>query len=389
MNLKFKISQWVDEVLHPKTLIKNEINKEDLVKLENGFLNQLKNYTEWAFNGTVLSRRHTAVHLRLLVNLSNTIYGYLFCLTSASKHKKTSSELRLIYLNILNALEKTIAAVAQSEPKVGSKMPLTRYHYSGLKMEIKTIIKNSLNILKRSPIEKKLYDLIEREFFLFINKKEINQYEIDYTWNLSRQIANLDLADTSDLIDILFINEFNSRIFFDFYSNELNSKLKDIPNLHDQLLTIIAEQDRFNGLAGSTIKMYPCHASTYDHFKTFLANKERHLKQLINLRRVVSQDEQFSKSTHRLKIFLSVAQLGLFIRLFVEKGLLAKENIGDQFTFFASHFSTPQAPFISAESLRKKSTDVEFATAQKLKTHLIGMLNWLNENYNLSNYKGS
>eukprot|EP01132_Coremiostelium_polycephalum_P015558 gene15558-18778_t len=130
MNLKFKIFQWVDEVLHPKALINNEINKEDLVKLENGFLNQLKNYAELAFSGTVLSRRHTAVHLRLLVNLSNTIYGYLFCLTSASKHKKTSSELRLFYLNILNALEKTIGTVAQYEPKVGSKMPLTRYHFS-------------------------------------------------------------------------------------------------------------------------------------------------------------------------------------------------------------------------------------------------------------------
>lgn len=389
MNLTFKIFQWVDEVLHPKALINNEINQEDLLKLESGFLDQLKNYTEQAFIGTTLSRRHTTIQLRQLVNLSNTIYGYLICLTSGSKHKKTSSELRLIYLHLLNALEKIIAAVSQFEPKVGSKIPLTRYNYSGLKMELKTVIIDCLNILKRFPIEKKLYHLIEREFLLFINKKEINQYEVDYIWNLIRQIANLELADTSELIDILFINEFNTRSFFDFYSNDLNSRLNDIPNLHDQLLTIIAEQDRFNGLAGRKIKMFPCHVSSEDHFKTLLSNKERHLKQLIDLRRVVNQDEQFSKSKHRLKIFLSVAQLGLFIRLFVEKGLLAKENIGDQFTFFASHFSTPQAPFISAESLRKKSTDVEFATAQKLKAHLIGMLNWLNENYNLSNFKGS
>lgn len=387
MNLIFKILQWVDEVLHPKTLINSKINREDILKLENYFLNQLKHYSEQVFSGTGLSRRHTAVQLRQLVNLSNTIYGYLFCLTSTSKHKKTSSELRIIYLHLVIAIEKTIAAVAHSEPKIGLKTPLTRYSYSGLKMEIKTILKNCLNILKRSLIDEKLYNLIEREFFLFINRKEINQYAVDYTSNLIKQIANLGKADSSELINMLFMNEFNTRNFFYFYSNELNTRLKDIPNLHDQLLTIIAEQDRFNGLTGSNIKMFPCRASTNDQFKTFLVNKERHLKQLINLRRVVIQDEQFSKSTNRLKIFLSVAQLGLFIRLFVEKGLLAKENIGDQFIFFASHFSTPQAPFISAESLRKKSTDVEFATAQKLKAHLIGMLNWLNENYNLSNFK--
>jgi hypothetical protein len=70
----------------------------------------------------------------------------------------------------------------------------------------------------------------------------------------------------------------------------------------------------------------------------------------------------------------------------IEKGILVKENLGDLFKFFATHFYTPNAEYISADSLQKKSTDVEFATAQKLKGQLIGMLNWLNTNFNLSNY---
>lgn len=110
---------------------------------------------------------------------------------------------------------------------------------------------------------------------------------------------------------------------------------------------------------------------------------------MLKLRRVILQDDMLAKSMTRLKVNMPVAQFGLFIRVQIEKGLLLKENIGELFNFFAAHFYTPQTMFISPESLRKKSTDVEFSTAQKLKAHLIAMLNWLNENYNLSNYKGS
>lgn len=135
--------------------------------------------------------------------------------------------------------------------------------------------------------------------------------------------------------------------------------------------------------------MFSSLSSIEGQFKAFLSQKKRSLKEVINLRRVIIEDEQGAKTKGRLKVFLSVPQLSLFIRVLIEKGLLPKENIGELFNFFATHFSTPQTSFISAESLRKKSTDVEFSTAQKLKGHLIGMLNWLNENYNLSNYKNS
>lgn len=388
MNVTFEILQWVEEALHPRALINNKIVPEDLVKLENGFLNQLKNYKEAVFMGIKLSRRRVTIQLRQLVNISNTIYDYLFHLTPGNKPNISSSVLRSMYLHLLIELEKTIDTVGKIEPETFSKIPITLYNYSCLKMEFKIAIKDFLNTLLGSTIDTKLYQMLERNFQLFITKKEINQSEVDYTTNLVKQLVNAHVTETSQLIEMLYINGFNPGDFFYYYTNELNNRLKDIPSLHDQLLVIIAEKDRFSGLPESRIKLFPCLASIDSQFKIFLSEKESHLKELIDLRRSFSQDEQSSKSSHRLKIFLSVAQLGLFIRLFVEKGLLAKENIGDQFTFFASHFSTPQAPFISAESLRKKSTDVEFSTAQKLKAHLIGMLNWLNENYNLSNFKG-
>src|SRR5690606_13604141 len=129
--------------------------------------------------------------------------------------------------------------------------------------------------------------------------------------------------------------------------------------------------------------------SIREQIKTLFAEKKRYIRQRIELRRIEIEDAKLTEEVDRMQINLPVAQFGLFIRLFMEKGLLPKEEIGKTFAYYARHFSTPKTPFISAESLQKKSTDVEFSTAKKMKSHLIAMVNWLNEHYNVSNHKDS
>src|SRR5690606_10988817 len=127
--------------------------------------------------------------------------------------------------------------------------------------------------------------------------------------------------------------------------------------------------------------------SVREQIRTLLAQKKQNIQQRIGLRRLEVQDAKLSDKTERAQVNLPVAQSGLLIRLFMEKGLLPKEEIGKTLAYYARHFSTPKTPFISAESLQKKSTEVEFSTAKKMKGHLIGMVNWLNEHYNVSNHR--
>ncbi|MFN0293588.1 hypothetical protein [Pedobacter helvus] len=387
MNKSFKIFNWTDEIIHPKALVNDTITSDDLVKLENGFLNQLNKDLKLFFIEANFSRKRILVQARQFVSLSNTIYSYLFRLSPSWKRKISSSNLRQVYLHFLDALEKVIDKVQQVVPEIYHEIPITKYGMGILKMQIKGAFGNFSIILNQSQIDKKLYDLLIRDLYLFINKKEITRYEIDYIINLIKEIECTDVFDTLELIKILFLHGFNPRDFFYYYTSDLNNRLKAVPDLHDQLQVIISEQDRFYGLPESKLKMFSSLSSIEGQFKTFLSQKKQSLKEVIDLRRIIIEDDKGPKTKGRLKVFLSVPQLSLFIRVLIEKGLLPKENIGELFNFFATHFSTPQTSFISAESLRKKSTDVEFSTAQKLKGHLIGMLNWLNENYNLSNYK--
>src|SRR5690606_17688153 len=117
--------------------------------------------------------------------------------------------------------------------------------------------------------------------------------------------------------------------------------------------------------------------SVRDQLRDFFREKKQYIQQRIELRRLEIQDSRLVEEADRMQINLPVAQFGLCIRLFMEKGLLPKEDVGKTFSYYARYFRTPKTPFISAESLQKKSTDVEFAAAKKMKGHLIGMVNWL------------
>ncbi|MEB0261964.1 MULTISPECIES: hypothetical protein [unclassified Mucilaginibacter] len=162
--------------------------------------------------------------------------------------------------------------------------------------------------------------------------------------------------------------------------------MAEIQGLHEQKEMLLIERNKLYDLHLNKERTFPGSSELYHDLDNFLNEKHNFVKELVKLRREAVSDLEAAKAGARFQINLPVPQFGLFIRMQIEKGLLVKENIGELFGFFATHFYTANAPFISAESLQKKSTDVEFSTAQKMKGHLIGMLNWLNANYNLSNY---
>src|SRR5690606_14709156 len=139
------------------------------------------------------------------------------------------------------------------------------------------------------------------------------------------------------------------------------------PSLHEQLEILIGLADRINGLPARTKSRWLIgDASIRKELRIFYREKKSYVQQRIKLRRAEIQDRELSKETDRLQVNLPVAQFGLFIRLFMEKGLLQKEDVGKTFGYYAKHFRTPKTPFISAESLQKKSTDVEFSAAKKM-----------------------
>ena len=385
-----QLLNWVEETIHPQKLTNLSLTKANLLSLKEGFTAEVKPFKKIVFKQLIFSQKEATNSMIQLVKISDTVHHYLYRLAPAWNQNTSAPQIKSFYIYTLNFLETVLEDLGRLAPKIYMQIPVTLYSLPELMMELKERYKTCMFHFKRQPIDEDLKALVLKGVYQLIHKKEISLLNAGYCRDLMATVSNADNLDTKTFKGLLCLNGFNLPEFYLYCINNFKRSLDNIPGLHEQLEMLMTEQDKLNNLPiNRKIKMLPGVASISEQLQGFLSEKIQYIKQMLKLRRIMLKDDQLAKSMTRLRVNMSVAQLGLFIRVQIEKGLLLKENIGELFNFFAAHFYTPQTMFISAESLRKKSTDVEFSTAQKLKTNLIGMLNWLNENYNLSNYKGS
>lgn len=390
MNEGTILLNWVEETIHPQKLTTILSAESDLQTLRQEFATEIKVHRKILFKQLIISKRQVAVGIRQLIVVSDTLHHYLCRLSYAWKSCKFAREIRTFYLYALNSLETLLDDLGKLSPKFSKQFPLTHHVLSNIMMDLNNQFKTLFVHLNGFVIDHELKALVTNGISQFIHKKGISQQNVEYCSYIMKILSGVKYCNTEQFIQILLKAGFNLPEFYLYLISDYNNSIENIPGLHEQLERVIIEQDRINTTPQNRkVRMLIGIAPIADQLTGFLSEKKYHIKQMLKLRRVILRDDQLTKSMLRLKVNLSVAQLGLFIRVQMEKGLFLKENIGEAFSFFATHFYTPQTMFISAESLRKKSTEVEFNTAQKLKAHLIGMLNWLNENYNLSNYKSS
>lgn len=384
------ILNWVEDNIHPQKLTNSVLTEADIISLKEGFTAEVKSFRKIVFKQLIFFKKEATNNMKQLVTVSDSVHHYLNRLASAWNQCKSAPQIKSLYIDMLNSLEIQLEDMARLAPKIHRKIPVTRYSLPQLMMGLKEQYKAFSRRLDNMAVEENLKTILQKGLFQLLHKKEINLLNANYCRHLMNVVTAADNLDTRSLKVLLLLNGFNPPEFYYYCISEYRETLDNIPGLHEQLVMLMIEQDKLKNLP-RVIKgdMLPDVVPIGEQLQSFLSEKKHHISEMLKLRRVILQDDMLAKSMTRLKINMPVAQFGLFIRVQIEKGLLLKENIGEVFNFFAAHFYTPQTMFISAESLRKKSTDVEFSTAQKLKAHLIAMLNWLNENYNLSNYKGS
>jgi hypothetical protein len=277
--------------------------------------------------------------------------------------------------------------LCKSLPGIGGYVKISNYNLSQLKAGMKERLKLLSNHISLAVIDEDLKELVLTTFAQVIVKKDIREIDQAYFYKLSTLILDKKELNSRELMDLLIIHNFNMPEFFHYCINSWRKRVADIPGLHEQQEMILTERDLLYDLhITKGLKMPDASSLLYEDLDQFLVEKYVYIKHLLKIRRGAIMDKEKAKAGIRFLMNLPVPQFGLFIRMQIEKGLLPKENVGDLFHFFALHFYTPNTLFMSAESLQKKSTDVEFSTAQKMKGQLIGMLNWLNANFNLSNY---
>ncbi|VTP91609.1 hypothetical protein [Sphingobacterium daejeonense] len=294
-----------------------------------------------------------------------------------------SSQMRQLYCQTLVQLEILLEFCGKFDDLVASTLPLTTYSISDTRIQLRYKLNALRDKILKSEIEVQLGDLILSGLKQLITRQELKKSEAEYANLIIDKLGKLSCFSTFEVENVLYQYDFNTPEFFNYCAKGCDNLLIDTPSLHAQFEILIGLEDRMNGLPPRTkARWISKDESIREQLRTFLKEKKGYLQQRIELRRTEVEDQKLLEEVDRQLVNLPVTQLGLFIRLFMEKGIIPKEDVGKTFAYYAQHFRTPKTPFISAESLQKKSTNIEYATAHKLKGHLIGMVNWLNENCN-------
>lgn len=390
-NISVHLQQFVVESLHPKTLAGRQISINEFDKWQYYIRREIGKLSDETFSVAFQKGSRKVDYVKelfqVLTELSNTVNGYLMRYSKLWREHAMAQEIRLNYLLTCNLLENFLDKLYKKYPEVVGSQPYSDF----MVFEIKSTLKSQLKALKfRLTVQEISPDLvvvIVTGIEHLINRRLINRDITAYLKKLVNSLMTKPWPNSDQLVDHLISNDFNLPEFFLFCVDGWARRLTTLDGLHEQREMLLNSKSHLFDLSLSNGYKFPGHKERlYNELNGFLSEKYAIVKERIKISRQLAYGQDQNPKAKRTLINLSVAQFGLFIRMQIEKGLLAKENVGELFAFFARHFYTPNTDFISAESLQKKSSDVEHATARKMKSYLISMLNWLNTNYNLSNY---
>lgn len=331
---------------------------------------------------------HEAISkLTYAIMVSNKTYKKLL-LTIRKKNLENIGNVRKRYLKILNSIEEMIDCYESIRSELTNELPLTEYKLSTIKFLYSKKLIALDSKLSQSNLGPEIVEILLTELRALIKKKIIYRGSMAYAIDLASHILMFENMSKEKLEQILIEYNFNSQGFCQYCLNKTDSLILEFSSLHQQLDRLISLEEKLSTLVQCRkgMGLLNNRISIAEKLSKYYIRKKDLIIQRIDARRTEMLDSKLCDDNEKITINLSVAKLGFLIRLFIEKGYLPQDNIRKTFSFFAKHFKTPNTIFISAESLQKKSSTVEFQTVLKTKGMLLEMVNYVNKGHNASHY---
>jgi len=389
--LSVQLRQFVQESLHPRNLAGQQITFEEFRKWKNFMEAEISKvfFQIQTFSALPKNCRENGLLAVIaeITDLSNTVNQYLTKFIKAWGNNPAGNEIKAHYLYTCEAFDELLDTLFKRYPVVAGNTKFSDFALRQILPELRLQLLAVDKHLKAQRVGEELRAVLTEAIDHLISQKVFTRNEDSYLHKIMAAMIRKSFENDIELSDFLIIQDFNMPEFFLFCVANWNQRLANLDGLYEQKEMLLDEKSHLYDLTISAgLKNPLVKHRLYIELNTFLTEKYAIVKERVKLSRQWNNQTDTRLPARRFLINLSVAQLGLFIRMQIERGFLAKEHVGELFAFYARHFYTPNTEFMSAESLQKKSTVIEHATAKKLKSHLISMLNWLNTNYNLSNY---
>jgi len=323
-----------------------------------------------------------------LISTSDRIFLNLKKISHANVNIPNNAIVRKAYMRMMNIIESLLELCGKINKNIYYDLPLTKFDCIIKRTKLRGKISHIRQKLRTSSCNPQLIALIVRKLHEIVNADALEVGKFRYANMLVKKINLLSEVRDEDIVALLIKNNFNSPEFFDFCIEEYN---KIIANdcLYTQIELIVSIEESLNNT--KTICRWRLNKddnSIRDQLIHYFTMRKHYLEKRLDLRRAQIADEKLQEDSARIETALTVAEMGFLIKLFLEHNIIPTKNIKKIYVFFAQNFSSKGAKFISPDSMQKKASNVEFATAKKIKGVLLTMVAWINKHHHVENYAG-
>ncbi|MEJ2884633.1 hypothetical protein [Pedobacter sp. GR22-6] len=324
----------------------------------------------------------------LLVAQNDKINDYLFTERPLWSGHTDFREIKAMYAYSQSQLDHLLNYLATNySPYFNNQV---KYSSSQLRLVIpaaKSKVYTLKHFLGMHLVDPDLIHLMSKDILQLLFTKKYSPENHHYVLCIANTLLTTQKVSTSALIMELIRHNFNTPAFYKYITERFHARLLMLGGLHKQLELIVLEKDElFRAREFTDLKFTNQGPAISLDFLNYLNEKYEHTNALMEIKRHELKDR--FEPDHLLRILLntSVPQLGLFIRLLVEKDIVQQAKMADLFKFFSSNFYTKNANFISAKSLQDKSTSVRLPDALRLYRFFKSSMEWLEVNFHVKEH---
>lgn len=191
----------------------------------------------------------------------------------------------------------------------------------------------------------------------FVNASELTYRQMIYYKDLFSEVSGVFNSTSTDdylfgrLEDSLIYLNFNHSFFIALLIRKIDDEINVLKNQEDIIEHLISYRNRIENLPVKPGACYnislPAVTESLLRWISFHVNKP--IFKLSN--DSIQSMEKKQVNDDKVNLSVSVAMLGLFIRLLTEEEIITTKNQADLIRFFASNFTTPKQDKISSDSL--------------------------------------
>jgi hypothetical protein len=364
------------QTIQPDTLI-------DFLKLlENNRCDFISRFTDVI---TASSDKAKNIFFQLIAT-SDKIFITLKKLSHSNVSVSDKTKVRKAYIHMMNIIESLLKYCGNINKGLSHAINLTKFASILKRTELRRKIVTVSQQLKNSTCNPCIIAVILRNLQEIVQANAIQVDKLDYANMLIKKMISIREIKDEAIVDLLIKMNFNSPDFFDFCVEEYNKIIND-DCLYTQIELIVSLEESLNNIKPhGEWRLNRADNSIKDQLLYFFALKKNYLEKRLDIRRTHIADKKFHEDLERIETTLTVSEMSFLIKLFMEHNILPTKNIGKIYIFFAKNFSTTRAKFISADSLHKKASTVEFSTTRKVKGLLLTMVAWINKHHHADNY---